>query len=626
MKSSIIVTSPYPQFTKNVDFLKCNYDFNIKIIEAVLEDAVEYVCEELDKENYEGVVSRGGTAAAIKKNVDVPVITAEHSDFDLLKAIEKAKVLGKKIAYLCYTHKEIYELEELKDILQIEVKPYFYTNSSELERAIEKACQDGIEVTVGGSAWGKAFSEAMGMKCVIIFSTKRTVYHALERAKEIVYTRQKDRENYGRISTLVQSVNDGIILINANKKLLLINEKAKKFLKLKNDNIEEPIFSKLLSLPKGTTSNLKLEGSTLVVNKVEVRHKKEFFGEVFTLQKISHFQQMEMKIRKDLHKKGFIAKHVMSEIISSDKIMQQTIEKAKYFAKVDSTLLIRGESGVGKELFAQGVHNESLRRNGPFVAINCAALPKDLLETELFGYDEGAFTGAKKNGKMGVFELAHMGTIFLDEVGSIPFSLQARLLRVLEEREIMRVGGDKVIPVNVRIIAATNENLQKLVTNKEFRHDLYFRINVLNLSIPPLRTRKKDILILADYFIKKFSEKFKKEACRLPTDLKRWMKNYDWPGNVRELENFIERVVLLSDNCNVDSELVKNVTNEANEILLSESVTQESQVWVKLSTLEDMEKQLIKEVERKMGNNKSKLAKTLGISRTTLWKKINGTQ
>jgi len=623
MKPSIIVTSPYPQFTETVNILKENYDFDIKIIEAVLEDAVKNVGEELGKGNYEAVVSRGGTAAAIKKNVDVPVITAESNDFDLLKAIEKAKLFGKKIAYLGYAYKEIYEFNELIDILKVEVRPYYFTNSNELEKAIEKALHDGMEVIVGGSAWGRTLTEAMGMKGIIISSSKRTVYQALERAKEIVYTRQKDREVFSRISTLVQSVSEGIILVDSNKKLLLINDQAKKLLKLKSEKIEEPIFSRLFSLPENTTTNIKVGGSILVANKTKVIQGNEFYGEVFTFQEITRLQQMEMKIRKDLHKKGFIAKHTMDEIISCEKIMLQVSDKAIYFAKVDSTVLIRGESGVGKELFAQGIHNKSLRKKGPFVAINCAALPKDLLETELFGYEEGAFTGAKKSGKKGVFELAHGGTIFLDEIGSIPSSLQARLLRILQEKEVMRVGGDKVIPVNVRIIAATNEDLQELVKSKEFRHDLYFRINVLNLSIPPLRARKKDILLLADHLIEKYSEKFGKKIYELPPQLKKWMVNYNWPGNVRELENFIERIIILSDNGKIYDEAIEDITKEADERLSLDSVNKESQLLVNLSTLEDMEKQLIKEVEKKTGKSKSEIAKILGISRTTLWKKYN---
>jgi len=309
--------------------------------------------------------------------------------------------------------------------------------------------------------------------------------------------------------------------------------------------------------------------------------------------------------------------------VTGDGNMRDVVEKARNFATTDSTILIRGESGCGKELFAQGIHRASQRSGDPFVAVNCAALPDDLLESELFGYEEGAFTGARKGGKPGLFELAHGGTIFLDEIGSITLNLQARLLRVLQGREVMRIGGDSIIPVNVRCIVATNENLQNAIKEGNFRLDLYFRINVLNLSIPPLRSRPDDIPLLAEHFLREFRQRIHKPVPRIPASMAQWMREYGWPGNVRELQNFCERLAILADGKTPDEKRVRQLIAEASEELLSRDLPSGNAVTVTFGTLEEMENQIIAALDKRGVGNQAEMAKLLGISRTTLWKRMN---
>ncbi len=238
---------------------------------------------------------------------------------------------------------------------------------------------------------------------------------------------------------------------------------------------------------------------------------------------------------------GYFSKYEFKDLIGKNKRFLTTKNKAKKISKTNSTIILSGETGTGKELFAGAIHNNSLRKNNPFVAINCTTLPENLLESELFGYEKGAFTGAKKEGKIGLFERADKGTLFLDEIGDLPLSLQTRLLRVLEEKEIMRIGGDSIIPVDVRIIAATNRNLQELVDKGKFRKDLYFRLNVFQFQIPSLRERREDIPILIDYFFEKW------EASRiLKQDFISFYNNYKWPGNIRELKNVLKNMITLS--------------------------------------------------------------------------------
>ena len=236
-----------------------------------------------------------------------------------------------------------------------------------------------------------------------------------------------------------------------------------------------------------------------------------------------------------------------NEILYASAVMHRVVTMAKVIAGGDSTILIRGETGTGKELFAKAIHAESARAGHNFIPINCAAIPDALLESELFGYEQGTFTGAAKGGKQGLFELANNGTIFLDEIADLPFSLQAKLLRVLQDGKLRRLGGAKEIPVNVRIIAATNRNLEGMIKNGDFREDLYYRLNVIPLLIPPLRSRPEDIPLLANLFLRRFSVRLRKQISTIHDAALYKLVQYHWPGNIRELENVVERAVNLLD-------------------------------------------------------------------------------
>jgi len=303
------------------------------------------------------------------------------------------------------------------------------------------------------------------------------------------------------------------------------------------------------------------------------------------------------------------------EIITQDPQMLKLIKLAESVASSKSTVLIQGESGTGKELFARHVHQHSERREKTFVAVNCAAIPENLLESELFGYEKGAFTGAV-NKRAGKFELADGSTLLLDEVGEMGFKLQAKLLRVLQEFEIDRVGGKEPVPIDVRVIATTNVGLKQAVEEGKFREDLFYRLNVIPLKVPPLRDRKEDIHLLADHFIKKHSLRCKKEAPRISPETISALKSFEWRGNVRELENVIERTVLL----------------HRDEVLLPEQLVMEEMsgsgggkgiVSNKAPSVKEMEKELIVKTLDELGGNRTHAAKALGISIRTLRNKLN---
>ena len=286
------------------------------------------------------------------------------------------------------------------------------------------------------------------------------------------------------------------------------------------------------------------------------------------------------------------------------------------FSRVDSNVLIVGETGTGKELISQSCHNASLRKHGPFVAVNCAALPESLLESELFGYVEGAFTGAAKGGKPGLFELAHKGTIFLDEISEIPLKLQGRLLRVLQEREIMRLGHDRMIPIDVRVISATNQDLKRLAAEGKFRLDLLYRLDVLQIEVSPLRDRKEDIIELAFHFIKYFSRKCRKNVHKMSSEAQDLLRSYAWPGNVRELCNICERLVVLSDSENILATDVARVLKPTDPLPQATSPPKATAEPKKLNWSQ------VEETLRLTDGNKAQAAKLLGISRTTLWRKL----
>ncbi len=325
------------------------------------------------------------------------------------------------------------------------------------------------------------------------------------------------------------------------------------------------------------------------------------------------------------------AKYTFDDIIANDEKMIQVLEKAKKAGVTPVTVLLRGESGTGKELFAHSIHNLSERKYNQFVRVNCAAISETLLESELFGYEEGAFTGARKGGKTGLFEEAHGGTIFLDEIGEIPISTQVKLLRVLQEKEIMRVGGTKSIPIDVRVIAATNAHLETLMKKGKFREDLYYRLNVFPIEIPPLRERKADLYPLIMYLVKKFNLEYGRNVDEISEEALNHLKKYDWPGNVRELQNFIGRTLVnikYQEHLILKKHLPKFFDNDEGEapekdkVAEDELQSQEEDLKPLKEILAGKEKQVIQKVLQKMKGNRSATAKALGLSLRNLYYKM----
>lgn len=413
-----------------------------------------------------------------------------------------------------------------------------------------------------------------------------------------------------QLHTIIDSVHDGIIAFDENKKLTVINPVAKKIFKIKESdllykNIEESSKGEVIvkSLNKLKDNQILKTGQHyVVVNKVDIKNNKEIKGILYILKDVTKIQELEKQLRRRLYSSKYIANYTFDDIIGVSESINKTKQLAKKVASSNSPVLIEGETGTGKELFAQAIHNISHRKNGPFVAVNFAALPETLIESELFGYEEGAFTGAKRGGKPGLFEQAHGGTIFLDEIGDAPIYCQISILRVLQEKQVRRVSGDKVLPIDVRVISATNKNLKTLVAKEKFRKDLYYRLNVFPIKIPPLRERKKDVIVLAKVFYKNF---FHNQPMIPPKiyfkKIKNNLLNYSWPGNIRELRNIVELLV------NIRPDKVPSVEDLPEEFKITNYI-KFAKTFKNLTTLE---KKIITEIFRAKQKNESTGRRTL---------------
>jgi len=347
------------------------------------------------------------------------------------------------------------------------------------------------------------------------------------------------------LKKVVKASTEGILLIDTEDEIVYCNSKAIQILGDRVGNgiklyecLDRDMFE-LLESENFVQELIKIDNEDVLVNKTVLYSLDEITGYYFSFNTVRNINEIRTDLSSHLREKGLFARYMFDTIVYKSEIMKICIDNAKKIALTDSTVLINGETGTGKELLAQSIHNYSKRSNKPFVAVNCAALPESLLESELFGYEGGAFTGSKKEGKLGIFEQANKGTIFLDEIGDMPLSLQARLLRVIQEKQIMRIGSNKVIDIDVRIITATNKILKHEVKKGNFREDLFYRLNVLPISIPPLRERPEDILVLFQHFIGAGSI--------LTPEIKQHILNYSWPGNIRELKNVADYYKLMKN-------------------------------------------------------------------------------
>lgn len=453
-----------------------------------------------------------------------------------------------------------------------------------------------------------------------------------KRMSEFISSRIKEKTINNKLEyksrellTVIDSVNEGIIIIDDENKILSINKYIKEKFKLEDfgivgKNISGILPPKVIDKLKKTDYCLDEEQVNINYNNCRnvfflsmkpIRVNEKVSGAVITFKDFNKMQQSVLKISE---------KHpvfTFENIIGDSIIFSQVKEQVKLISKQNVPVLLLGESGTGKELFARAIHFESDRKNEIFMPINCGAIPESLVESELFGYEKGAFTGASSSGKMGKFEIAKDGTVFLDEIGDLPLHMQVKLLRVLEEKEITRVGGLNSIKINCRIIAATNKHLHKMVESGEFRQDLFYRLNVIPINIPSLRERGYDVLELSMYFLNRYNKIYEKDIKGFTDDVKNALISYSWPGNVRELQNLIEYAINFeTGNYITLATIRKRMINEDNIMYVDKGLKE---------MVAEYEKQVINKLIEHYGSDteaKKLVAKKLGISPATLYRKI----
>lgn len=438
------------------------------------------------------------------------------------------------------------------------------------------------------------------------------------------------------LEMILSDTNELLVFVDKDGIIVEISEAYAEFLKIKRrDAIGKHVSSVIensrmhIVIKTGKAeieATQKIRGKNMIANRIPVYHNEKIvgaFGRVVfrdTAELYSLFERIhEMEAELNYYKKNFHktnqSKYTLQDIIGTSSVMRELKSNIKKIAQNNSNILILGESGTGKELYAHAIHNESNRKGKPFICLNCASIPGELLESELFGYEEGAFTGAKKGGKMGMIQAANGGTIFLDEIGDLPAPMQVKLLRVLQEKEIKKIGSNISEMVDVRIISATNQNLEALIDEGKFRSDLYYRLNVVRITIPPLRHRREDIPGLVYHFIGNLSKKKEMSVYDITDKAMSLLMYHDWKGNVRELENIVERAANFvgEDGVIRPEHLPPKFTENERKVKIA-PLNQ---------TMEEYEKQVLLNSLLNCNGNKARAAKLLGISRTTLYEKLH---
>lgn len=569
------------------------------------------------------VICGDRSAPLLRKLISNFVVQVKVTGFDLLEVIQE--IDSKEIPIMNF-RENFEEIPRISHVLRVSIRQIPFQNFDEAYLILEDLKKKGVKEVVGGS-WVCEAAPQFGMRGISYYS-RRSMISAFQFAFNLLKSYRKEIEKISELKTIVDMNRSGIISVDSQSQVKIMSKMTEQLLGIKN---KQAIGKPLREIIPGLIENNELLlGSTpqynlifehnqkkLAINAAPIKLHGEGMGHILVLDDVANLQEMEQKIRKKINQKPMVANYGFHDIIGSSTTLKESIQQAKKYSRASSSILIHGESGTGKELFAQSIHRESARNLQPFVAVNCAALPENLIDSELFGYEEGSFTGARKGGKVGLFELAHHGTIFLDEISELPLHLQSRLLRVLQEKEIVRIGGDQVIPIDVRIIAASNKDLLKCIKDGAFREDLYFRISVLQLSIPPLRRRKEDIPKLFQHFIKG-NEQLARKAADMDLEL---LLCYHWPGNVRELENVAERFMVLSEGEKLTRESMRNILQRA---LYPASSLQIEEERIQQQEPASTETDLIRQALLQADGNREKAAQMLGISRTTLWRKMKG--
>lgn len=603
---------------------------DIHIIDRGFDDALTAIREFQSSTGVDAVVAAGSNGTFLRRHLGLPVILVTLTGFDVLMALATARRASRRIAIITHgsTHPELLAFQAR---FGLEVEHFAYETAADAERRVGELAARGVGAIIGPGLVTD-LAEQAGLAGVFVYS-RGSVEQALDSAIEVSRIGRIEVARRERLDTILQQLDEGVVAVDMDERVQSFNPAMERLLGVSASHAEGRRLSQVAralglreTLESGATElgGVQRIGSrTLVTNRIPIREQGIQTGAVMTLQDSATIQRVDRNLRSTHKPRQFAARYALDEIIGESRPIRDARSLARRYAGTDTTVLILGESGTGKELMAQGIHNASPRRGHAFVAMNCGAFPESLLESELFGFEEGAFTGSRRGGKPGLFESAHTGTIFLDEIGEMPLTLQTRLLRVLQEHEVIRLGATQPTPVDVRVIAATHRDLGAAVAAGSFREDLYYRINILRLDVPPLRSRLDDLPALAALIARRA---FARQGAAHSPDamleqvMPHW-KAYNWPGNIRELENMIERLAIFAAEFECGAMDRARLSRLVPELFAGGADGGARAVHAPNDAGEIAR---IRRVLDQCGGDRRAACRALGISRSTLWRRLSG--
>ena len=614
-----------------------DHEITLDFFDFSYEDPLRMVRNLFDQ-GYEVVICYSSLGTSLLYELGSSFVVIPRDDYEIIKALSAAKELDSNIALtVCET--DNIDTELIESLLNIKIKKVMFNSLETLSQALDRAINEGIQVLVGG---GLSYVKARKHN-IPFFRIKPNwhgIEHALTQAKSMAKDQRVERQRLQQFIAMLKLFRVGILCVNGLGQPIFSNKKASELLNIKGAAKHNTALSKYheaLMINEVLNSGdaiedkpVSINGMQLLITTLPFSLHPEQSGAITFISDVNSIHNIAGQLRSNKHETGFVARYQIKDILGESSKIRELKDMVQSYSHNNAAVWIYGETGTGKELIAQSLHNASSRSQHPFVAVNCSAFTQSLLESELFGYAEGAFTGAKKGGKPGVFELAHQGTLFLDEIGDMGQETQSRLLRVIETKEVVRVGGDRVIPVDIRVISASHKPLSNMVRDGKFRQDLFYRLATLRLRIPPLRKRLEDIPILLGNLLKSYG---KNKGSMTPSMIEA-LSSYSWPGNVRELFAFVESYLILLDNQTVNQKLFNRLYGEwivdesstANTGVnpLHENQGSEKFIYLKdLSLKEQLDRirqQIVQRTVLECSGNKKKASSKLGISYNTLWR------
>lgn len=566
------------------------------------------------------IISRGGTAALLRNNISIPVIEIAHDFHGVYRILQQAKIKSQKIAAVGFPQ-FCNALRHYQNMTNEEFKICQVYNHNDIENVIKNLSENDYHTVIGGLTVAE-MAKKYNLNAIMGDTDNISIEQAINEAYSLL--KYLNRENTKLIMShaALNQAREGIMCIDQLGEIININAIG---LSLFQCHVGDKIFKKeaFKDIYPSIINELDIKEQAVDINGqtifISIRHfsnRQTSYSIITGLNQESSLWQNSISKKSKL--RGFSTNWSFDDIIGQSPAIRDVIKKAKLCARHELPIHILGDTGTGKELFAQSIHNHSARSHGPFIAINCAAIPESILESELFGYADGAFTSARKGGKPGVFEMAMNGTVFIDEISEAPLSVQVKLLRVLQEKQFSRLGGDTLITADFRLITASNKDLRQLVASGEFRQDLYYRINILELSLPALRQRAGDIMLLIQHLLYQQGKQI-----TFTPDAVDFLHRYSWPGNIRELQAVIYRLIVLLDIDRVSKDVLLQIgqispddANESSQFPAAGVASDETDL------LKKQEKRLITHVIEKTDGDRTKASVMLGISPTTLWRKL----